>query len=207
MHHAHDYKHADKWTNTATVGEATASFISDAYWLATLFDIVSNFEPDSLGLSFYGVGFGAILALLSAGGAAYSHRTLNTLHQPERSDEISIVENSTAEYVPMPDMSIQTKNNMEHSENKHAHLTLLQKLALAGDFISHAGDIAGPLTFVINLATNNNLSRFGKGLVQCGATLFGGIASIANVRTCKGAMLELNMSEDSSRRRRGCSHG
>lgn len=191
--HAHGHKHADKWTNTATFGEATASFISDSYWLATLFDIASNFEPDIVGLSFYGVGFGATLALLSAAGAAYSHRTLNTLHQPERSDEISTVENSTAEYVSMPDMSLQTKSPVESSEHKHSHLTLFQKLALAGDFISHAGDIAGPLTFVINLATGNNLSRLGKGLLHCSATLFGGVASIANVRTCKNAMLEQNL--------------
>lgn len=194
MHHshAHDHKYADKWTNIATAGEATASFISDAYWLATLFDIVSNAGPETLGLSFYGVGFGAIFAVLSASGAAYSHRTLNTHHQPKQS-----AKDSVAEYISIPGISIQTADS-EGSEHKHAHLTLSQKLALVGDFISHAGDIAGPLTFVINLATNNNLSRMGKGLMQCGATLFGGIASIANVRTCREAMLAQNMLDDTS---------
>lgn len=126
---------------------------------------MSNSDSETIGLSIYGIGFGSLFAVLSASGAAYSHRTLNTHHQPKQSST-----DFTEEYDILPGISIQATDS-EVSAKKHTHLTSLQKLALVGDLISHAGDIAGPLTFVINLATNNNLSRIGKGLIQCGATL------------------------------------
>lgn len=55
------------------------------------------------------------------------------------------------------------------------------------------GDIAGQLTFVASLGTLNaglDLPRWGKAVVQCGATLFGATCSIANLRTCRNSMLE-----------------
>lgn len=70
-------------------------------------------------------------------------------------------------------------------------LTLLQRAALVGDFISHAGDIAGPITFVVDLASQY-LPKYGKIISQCGATLFGMMSSVANVRTCQNSMLEIN---------------
>ena len=188
----HHHQQADTWTNIATVGEASASFISDAYWLGTLFDITSGCAVETLGLSFYGLGFGAIMALLSASGAAYSHRTLNTHHQPKHNQEP--VDSKNGELQQYSTISIvENKGSINDGQplpsHKHTHLTVLQKLALVGDFVSHVGDIAGPLTFVVNLATNNSLSRWGKVLAQCGASLFGGISTVANVRTCKDAMI------------------
>lgn len=93
----------------------------------------------------------------------------------------------------------------EHDVSRHhAHLSKTEKLALFGDLISHTGDIAGPVTFVIDLATNNAIPRWGKALVQCGATLFGCLSSLANVRTCKDAMLE--KSEHISHSHHHCQH-
>lgn len=65
--HAHDAVKADGWINMSMVGEYTASFISDAYWMTTLFDLCGGFSADLAGFSFYGMGFGALVALLSAG--------------------------------------------------------------------------------------------------------------------------------------------
>jgi len=67
----------DRWTYMATVGEAASSFLSDAYWLATLFDLASGCPEFAFGLSTYAIGFGAVMALSTASGAAYSHTMLN----------------------------------------------------------------------------------------------------------------------------------
>lgn len=165
----HNHGKSDGWTNFSAIGEAVSSFVSDAYWLSTCFDIVSGFGENAIGLSYYAIGFGAFIALLSAGGAAYCHRNLNTVHQHKHDDES----------LPL--------NHKDHSAEQE--LTVLQKIALVGDFISHTGDIAGPLTFVASLATHGKAPRWGKGLAQLGATLFGGFSSVANVRTCANAML------------------
>lgn len=183
--HSHSEHHADKWTNIAAAGELAASFISDAYWLATLFDVASGLPDSYIGLSVYGIGFGIVSACLSAGGAAYSHRVLNTIHQPDNLSTEN-VENGK---------NIQAITEETPLVTNHVKLTTTQKLALIGDYISHVGDIAGPMTFVTNLATvHYKTPKWGRLVVQCGATLFGGIASVANVRSCKDAMLEKNQS-------------
>lgn len=197
--HSHSGKRADIWTNIATVGEGVSSFVSDAYWLASWFDVGAGFEPVALGLSYYAIAFGTVTALLSAGGAAYSHRALNTTHQTSK----DIEKNTSKKH---------THEDEEHEHEHHSHtdykepteitpiklhshpysLRWPQKLALVGDFISHTGDIAGPITFVVNLATQNKIPRWGKILTQCSSTLFGGFSSIANVRTCSKEMVKLN---------------
>ncbi len=184
--HGHGSTHADKWTNIAAVGEGVSSFISDAYWLGSLFDIVTGLPSAALGLSFYAIAFGTVSALLSATGAAYSHRILNTVHQPNspaatEGSRAPILHSAPSVDAPLTESSPQ--------QSHHRHLSWQQRLALTGDFVSHAGDIAGPLTFVVNLASHNTMPRWGSALVQCVATLFGGLSAVANVRSCKDAML------------------
>jgi hypothetical protein len=184
--HSHKHKQADLWTNVASLGEMTASFISDAYWLGNCLDIAIGLEAKTLGLSHYGLGLGIALAIISAGGAAYSHRALNTHHQNPKAT-------SSATRGKQLLGSVRSVDHVDEeaplNPKEHAHLTWLEKFALVGDFISHTGDIAGPITFVVNLASHQALPRWGKIVTQCAASFFGGFASVANVRTCKDAML------------------
>lgn len=189
-HHDHEQEHdqpADKWTNTAAAGEAIASFISDGYWFASLFDIVSGLEPDVIEVSYWGLGFGVVMGLLTAAGAMYCHRELNTHHQPTPAHNHSHDIENQAE-------APQVINEHTHASTHYINpkLTWLQVAALICDGASHAGDIVGPMTFVVNIATKNSLPRWGKGLVQAGATLFGGVCSKANVRSCYDAMKKRN---------------
>ncbi len=172
---------------------------------------------DIIGLPLYAVIAGAVGAVLSAGGAAYCHNNLNTHLQSvegdhEKHDEatadphgdclVSVVDNEGFDddvidcYHPLSE-----RNGVHESEvavpaqaagqKSSASLSWVQWLALAGDGISHTGDMAGPITFVVNLATANSpLPPLGKGLVQLGATVFGGLSSVANVRACKNALIE-----------------
>lgn len=184
MPHSHDHgqNHADNWTNIAAAGEMVASFLSDSYWLGGLLDLATGLPEEALGLSYWGIGVGTVAALLSAGGAAYAHWMLNTVHQAA---------DHTVSDEELP-VAAAAKDENSNPLVPKVQLTGKQKLALTGDYISHVGDIAGPITFVANLATKNGLPRWGKALIQCGATLYGGLASVANVRTCRDAMLKAN---------------
>lgn len=92
-----------------------------------------------------------------------------------------------------------------HQHPEHAHrkddikingdLTVGQKAALVADFISHTGDIAGPITFISKLALKEIVPPIGKVLIECGATLFAGFASVANVRSCANSMRKINKAE------------
>lgn len=191
---------ADKWTNIAAGGEFVASLISDAYWLGNLFDLAAGFSADAIGLSYYGIGSGVAIALLSAGGSAYCHRGVNTVLQG--SEE----QNADSHAEPLAPSHKNGQNGYE-SLNDHLvtisdpvsappkKLSWMQKLALVGDFISHTGDTAGPITFVVCLATRDSMSLVNKILVQSSSSLFGAVCAVANVRACKNAMLEKTESE------------
>lgn len=161
----HDHKHADKWTNLNAFGAGATGYISNAFWIANLFDDISGLKGTVLPISWAGLAFGLAVSALTTAGATYSHYVLNRNHQ-----------NSTGESGAL----------LAHKSK----LTVFKKLALAGDFIVHVGEIAGPITFIIALATNNTLDRRAKTLIQCGSILFGGIVSIAPVRTCYQSMLQ-----------------
>lgn len=179
--HGHHRK-ADKWTKINTVGTGIASFISNAYWCGTFIDIAAGLEEKFLGLSWYGFAFGAFIALFPAASDAYFHTVLNINHQGQHNhhhdhsdDEASSKDQSWSQVMKL-----------------FIRLTWYQKLGVVGDLISHMGDKSGPVTFVISLATHNSLPRWGKILVQCSATLFGGVTSVGDARTCVASMAEYN---------------
>lgn len=201
-HHAHE--HADCWTNLATLGEGLSSFASDAYWLGMSFQLVANGSEDLIGLSYYAFAFGIVMALLSAGGAVFAHRALNQQNQNAKaSNNLTVQSNHRIEdacdHDQFQETNLQTSTNttitplllqehMHAPEMTKVSLPFRYRLALLGDFISHAGDIAGPLTFVIHIAAGHTFSRSVE-LTIHGVTAFaGGLFSVANVRTCKRAL-------------------
>ena len=88
---------ADAWTNISAVGEMVSSFVSDAYWLATLTDLMGDLDAEELGLSYWGLGTGALIALLTASGAAYCHWNLNKINQKKKTGEGAGTHHSTSE--------------------------------------------------------------------------------------------------------------
>lgn len=194
-HHEHSTT-ADIWTKMAAVGEGTASLISDAYWIGGLIDLAAQLDDDGYGLSWYGMGFGTALALVTAVGSAYSHSMLNINHQAQAASPIHEAHEGDTEQL------INTPADFNH--HQPAKLSWPQRAALLGDYISHTGDMAGPITFIANIAAKDRLPIWGKAIIQCGATLFGGVSSLANVRTCKNSMLELNEKHSATESRRAC---
>lgn len=175
--HAHGNQKADGWTNFAAVGEAVTSFAADSYWFATACDMIAALDPDAFGVSYIGMGIGFGLACLSSLGAAYCHRALNHTHQQPKTD---------------PELATLTPRPAAATDDHEKRLTVAQKAALVGDFISHTTDIASPLTFVISLAGGTAFPRWAKGVVYGASSLFGGLCSVAGVRTCKNALQDHN---------------
>lgn len=176
---------ADFWTKYSFASEIVTSYVSDAYWVGNVVDLgisfFANTEPAALGLTGYGLGIGLGIATVSAIGSSYCHYHLNLKHQEILANQ----SNGTATHVIQSEITPLINNNS-------ASLKWYQKFALAGDFLSHVGEYAGPITFVIELATQNKIPPYGKLLTQCGATLFGISSSMADVRTCKNNLQEMN---------------
>lgn len=218
-HHNSGSSTADIWTKLAAVGEGTTSYISDSFWLGSWVDLLIGADDAGFGLSWYGLSAGMILAAITAAGSVYSHTALNMAHQNNGAEEEhdehcehdhkhlhekSVLINGDEDehkHYSATDTEIEIDQEPIELEHEHTHdntvkpntgLTALQKAALLGDYISHTGDIAGPIVFVSDIVGGKKMPVWGGILVQCSATLFGGITSIANVRTCRNSMLELN---------------
>lgn len=80
-HGNHHPKTADGWTNFAAVASGIASFASDSYWLASIYNTVAGCESEILGLGTHAVIFGGLMGTFSALGSTLAHRVLNTQHQ------------------------------------------------------------------------------------------------------------------------------
>lgn len=192
---AHSHNTADKWTNLATMGEGISSGSSNFYWGISIANLISSFcsleeTPPAL---FW--GFGASLTIL-AFGSMYAHRKLNIYHQHTHAhaniDEHSVldVEHAHGHH------KIDIHSDLISSELPKAPLHAGQKIALCADFISHTGDVCGPLTAGVDAMTKAmsvTLPLWGKALVQAGATLLGTATAVANVRSCKHAIIEQNV--------------
>ncbi len=190
--HTHLIKGADKWTKLGATGEAVASFISDAYWLGGLIDLIAQLDENSVGLSWYGLGIGCALSFGLTVGSVYAHSVVNINHQEGHIHQ-AYDEHLHGPQRPQINSATEDTPIMARLANQEEDsLTTMQKLALASDFISHIGDIAGPITFVAEIAAKDRMSSWATALVQCGATLFGAAASVAGVRTCKNNMLRIN---------------
>jgi len=191
--HSHRHTHhADIWTNLAAAGELVTSLISDAYWLASVFDVVSGFKEDAIGVSYYALTFGAVAASLSAAGSSYCHRILNVTHQSKAVESNDASDNE----VQHQGASLQNERALISEDTplvpNEVPISNVQKLALLGDFISHTSNVAGPVTFVVNLASDGAMSRVGQAFAQVIACAFGVVFSVANWRSCKNAVDDAN---------------
>ncbi len=71
-------------------------------------------------------------------------------------------------------------------------VTALQKFLLLGDYVSHTGELAGPLTMLADLFFGSKMSLGAKLGVHVAATLIGAEGSQSNVRTCYRNMVKSN---------------
>ncbi|MFZ2315343.1 MAG: hypothetical protein WAW86_06780 [Gammaproteobacteria bacterium] len=184
---------ADFLTKVSAFGEGCASLISGAVWVGEAIDTAFGFKDSGYGLSWYGLGIGLGISLLTAAGSAYSHTILNVNNQSKDHDE-------GYAYASIPQDEESLIGTPIETVKENVSLTLKQKAALVGDFISDTGNKAGPVTSLFKISTkDHHIPFWGKMVVLCGATLFGGVASIADVRTCKNSMLDINRKKEAAR--------
>ena len=164
---------ADLLTYLNGAGEIIKSAISDFYWLASLMELAAGnqHENNALSLSTAAIIFGGLGAACTATGATYSHWQLNVNHQTPKGP------------------------NVDTEANTGQSLHLMQKTALLFDFVSHTGNVAGPIAFVVDILSKGNLSTSEKACVYGLSTLFGAFSSYAEVRTCRMNMKPPEQSE------------
>jgi hypothetical protein len=182
----HNHKTADKWTNFATIGEGISSGASNFYWGISIADLISSLfisEETPPPLSW---GLGLCLTAFAL-GSMYAHRKLNIFHQ-HGSESVEKHHECGHHEVEVH----QDHNSGELSKT----LSLAQKAALCADFISHTGDVCGPIAagvdVIAKITINSALPPWGKVLVQAGTTLVGAVTAVANVRSCKHAIIAQN---------------
>jgi hypothetical protein len=170
---------ADIWTNLATIGEGISSGASNFYWGISIADLISSLfisEETPPALS-WGLGLGLTAFAL---GSMYAHRKLNIFHQHAHGHGHEQVE----------------IHHHHSSDERPKTLSLGQKAALCGDFISHTGDVCGPISAgvdaITKIALKTTLPPWGNVLVQTGSTLVGAVTAVANVRSCKHAIMAQN---------------
>lgn len=191
MPHGHSHgthgenQSSDFWTKLSAGVNSVASYLSNTYWLYgcinALVASVQNLinAEDEPSAEIYGSAvLAAVLALGVAAGDTYCHYQLNKSHETTNSD------------IERQCLNI----NGEQAEG-NAKLSLLQTLALIGDYVSHVGDIAAPLTFIAQLvADNKDLFDSPEAALIINTILFviGSLGSVADVRTCKRNLQEMN---------------
>ncbi len=183
-------KKADGLTIISAIGEGGASLINNWYWASSTFDTATGFKGDILPLSWMGLAIGFVLASLTATGASYSHMQLNKNHQKSsqssHSSECDGHVSEQTELLPAPEQQSATIQQHAAHDDVHASAGLAwwQYLALFGDFCCHTGNIAGAFIFLYAILSADRAPTWVTVAVQCTATFFAGVASIANVRTC-----------------------
>lgn len=168
---------SDFFTKLAFAGEYLGVF-SDAYWFANVLDLLVGNGEDALGLSYYGIVFGSILAITSAYGASSCQKVLNT-----HLKNLSQAENTRDDYCSI--------NIPQTEQKKEATLSKKEKALLIASTAAHAADVASGPMFVVKLASKNLLSKDILFTINILALVIGALCSIANTRSCYFAMLAL----------------
>ncbi|MDP1574633.1 MAG: hypothetical protein Q8L78_06860 [Coxiellaceae bacterium] len=175
-------KKSDVLVKLAVLGELTG-IVSDAYWFANFLDLVVGNDEDVFGLSYYGIVFGAALAIVSSIGSAYCHKQLNSsAHEASDNNPATASINIPNEHTLL--------NTHPVEANPPAVITVaaIQKIALIGNMIARAADIASGPTFVVKLATHNALPKMTFFLINLAALIFGLVCGAADTRVCYTAL-------------------
>lgn len=154
---------SDIWSNLSALSEGMAGLTMDSYWFAQLADLISNEDEDIFGVSYSGIGVGAILGGLSACCSYYCHLKLNHYHQKANASD-------------------------QDTSSTKKSLTAMQKFALVFDFTSHALESASPLSFVISLAGGQHTSRLTQLGIFGGTFIAGSLAAVAPTRNCMSTL-------------------
>jgi len=190
-HPSNEHK-ADIWTNLAAFGEGISSGFSNFYWGISLAELISSLcisEETPPALSWgLGIGFTAF-----AIGSIYAHRKLNIFHQHGHSHaEVSHGHSHGVNEGACGHSHGHGSSSMEQNKG----LRLVQKAALFADFISHTGDVCGPISAgfdgITKTILKTSLPPWGNATVQLVSVVIAAHTAVGNVRSCKHAIVAQN---------------
>ncbi len=205
--HGHSHSHgannesytADLWTKSGAAIGGLTSYLTNTFWVAELVDTAFSLEASAIGVSYYGAAVGLTVGFFIAAGDTYSHYNLNREGQHVAANDTAVTDtehpesSSEEENRLTSPINVETVSQLPNVTPVSTGLTHIQKASLVLDCISHAGEIAGPLTFVYELATANAaLPGWVKKAAIAGTTTIGFFGSISDVRTCRTAFIKAN---------------
>ncbi|HSW69649.1 MAG TPA: hypothetical protein VLI69_05825 [Gammaproteobacteria bacterium] len=171
----------DRWTNLAALGTLATDATSNFYWAVTLSNLMKQLIDKNINqpLEENNLPNGSLIAgcllMLFALGSAYAHRAVNARLQANKKEK---------------------KEGLLKSKEHHAassHLSIWQRISLAADFVTHSGDVSEALIagskLMAQYAVKEPLTVLGGIVLEGGGTLLGALCAIAEVRTCKHAMI------------------
>lgn len=220
MPHAHDHNHGHSHTqdriltNFGVIVNFFAVGVSCIYWFARLCDIIlldgfDLVEAEKFGVSYLSLIPAVLLGTWAAGGDSFSHWMLNTtserkkqlLLEPvieettvnetdieinlEKGEQEPLLLNEMAEIIPLE------KNIID---KKQLIIMLLKYFSLTGDFLSHLSENAMPVSLIV-LRFQNYLQRRYINMAMGGIFVLGGLAGLADARTCYRVVLNKQVSE------------
>ena len=168
---------ADCATNLSATAELFQDFSNALIFTACLMGVLFNLEADTpLGISKIGIYAASPVALWATVGSVYCHRLLNMQFQAKK-------EEASAPLMP----------NKIYRES----LSLLQRVALAGDWYGHVAEVASLYSLAASVFlggrdSSSTLPRLGLGAIYLGLLIVGAMVSFADFRTCCGVVREHN---------------
>ena len=169
---------SDTFTKIAFFGEYLG-IVSDFYLYANFIDLVAGNDEDLGGLSYYGIIFGAIVAIASTYGTSLCQNKLN-IHL-NNLNPASVTRETGYHSMAMP----QTETDQK------PQLSITEKLLLGSNVIAKASDVASGPLFVIKLLSKNTIQKDIFFIINIIALAIGALCSVANTKSCYVAILAL----------------
>lgn len=218
MPHARDHKNSHMRDRILTNFGVTVNFlavgVSCLYWFARLCDIIlldgfDLVEAEKFGISYISLVPAILLGTWAAGGDSFSHWMLNKTSERKKqlillpvTEEAAINENEVAiilekgEEQPLLLDAVSDITPVEKTttDKKQLMITIAKYFALGGDFLSHLSENAMPVSLIV-LRFQHYIQRRYINMALGSIFVLGGMAGLADARTCYRVVLNKHVNE------------
>ena len=171
---------ADSWTKLNCITSAVTTFVANAYFFTSLFNLIAN-SPDEAETNWWIVSPAFVLAAIITAGDTYTEWVLNIQHQKEQE--------------PQEDTSLLAVTINGDSASK-APLSILQYFTLGCNLVANAINVAALLQMITELIVEKNsgapLGREVDTALTVLYGLFGALGNVATLRTSKTNLHKMN---------------
>lgn len=171
------------------------STVVTAFWVAQVSQLIQNaagFTQEKSvfdGFDYISIGIGSFFGLFAAIGSAYCHFYLNKQNQRDAQQQ----QDDTVE----EDAVVAARRNDNRGKKHAARISALQWVALAGDYLGHIGEAAGPIVLLIEIIWKLETvwprpTESIQAIYHGAALTLGLYMAFTNARTCKNSLRNAN---------------